>query len=192
MTTTPNYGWTLPAINADADTWGTELNSNLSSQDTQVKAISDAAAAAATTANAALVKTNNLSDIPSASTARTNLGLGTAATAAASAAGTLVALSGSATVGHFVSFNATNGTVQDSTYTTASFDAAGAASTAQAAAIAAAAASSCQRASNLSDVTSVSTSRTNLGLKNGATTTIFIQSGGSPSGGVDGDLFFIY
>lgn len=47
-------------------------------------------------------------------------------------------------------------------------------------------------ANNLDDVASASTALTNLGAKNGATTTVFIQSGGSPSGGNNGDLFFIY
>lgn len=45
---TPNYGWILPSINdpTDQDLWGGYLNSNLSSQDTIVKAISDSVAAA--------------------------------------------------------------------------------------------------------------------------------------------------
>ena len=74
------------------------------------------------------------------------------------------------------------------TASTAAFDAAGAASAAQSAAIAA----SAQRSSNLSDLSSASSARTNLGLANGAITTIYAQSGGSPSGGNNGDLFLIY
>lgn len=44
-TTTPNYGWTLPGVNdpVDANLWGTQLNNNLSSQDTTIKAISNVA-----------------------------------------------------------------------------------------------------------------------------------------------------
>lgn len=34
MTTTTHYGWTLPTVGADADVWGTELNSSLSGIDT--------------------------------------------------------------------------------------------------------------------------------------------------------------
>ena len=47
--TTPNYGWILPAVNdpTDANLWGGYLNSNLSNQDAQLKTISDAASAAA-------------------------------------------------------------------------------------------------------------------------------------------------
>jgi microcystin-dependent protein len=44
-TTTPNYGWILPGVDdpADANQWGTQLNSNITSQDTIIKSISDAA-----------------------------------------------------------------------------------------------------------------------------------------------------
>lgn len=51
-TTTPNYGWILPGVNdpTDQDLWGGYLNSNLSDQDTVIKAISVVANAAAATA----------------------------------------------------------------------------------------------------------------------------------------------
>lgn len=49
---TPNYGWILPAVNdpVDANAWGTELNGNISDQDTIVKAVSDTADNALATA----------------------------------------------------------------------------------------------------------------------------------------------
>lgn len=49
-------------------------------EDDRLDALNTAVQAAQSTASGALVKTNNLSDLGSASTARTNLGLGTAAT----------------------------------------------------------------------------------------------------------------
>lgn len=47
-------------------------------------------------------------------------------------------------------------------------------------------------ANNLSDVASVSTSLSNLGIGSNALRAITIQNGGSPSGGADGDLYYIY
>ena len=70
-TTTTNYSFTKPETGASSDTWGTKLNTNWDDLDADLATL--------------VVKTNNLSDLASAVTARTNLGLGTAATSAATA-----------------------------------------------------------------------------------------------------------
>ena len=139
-TTTTNYGWTQPEVNASTDTWGTKLNASLGDIDADLKTVADlaalaystavsaggtpagvllltggtmtghitlinsdptnanhaarksyvdgaytAASAAQSTANAAAVKSANLSDLTNAATARTNLGLGALATKATAA-----------------------------------------------------------------------------------------------------------
>lgn len=62
----------------------------------------------------ALLNINNLSDLANTTTARTNLGLGTAATKASSAAGATVAsVTGSFTATHVAVFADTSGTIQD-------------------------------------------------------------------------------
>jgi hypothetical protein len=69
---------------------------------------------------AALLTFNNLSDLTSASSARTALGLGTAAVKAASGAGgTVASVTGSFTATHLATFADTSGTIQDGgAYTT--------------------------------------------------------------------------
>lgn len=81
-TYTTNYNFTLPENAASSFTWGTKNNANWSSLDTNLKTIADAR----------LLKASNLSDLASAATARTNLGLGGAATlAVGTTAGTVAA-----------------------------------------------------------------------------------------------------
>ncbi|WP_210420169.1 hypothetical protein [Aquisphaera giovannonii] len=62
-----------------------------------------------------LIPANNLSDVSSVSTSRTNLGLGTAAVKATSdnTKSTVAAVSGSITAGHIATFADSSGTVQD-------------------------------------------------------------------------------
>lgn len=48
MPTTTNYGWTLPTVGADSDTWGTELNAAFDEADADLAAVSAVANAAVT------------------------------------------------------------------------------------------------------------------------------------------------
>jgi hypothetical protein len=41
--TTPNYGWTLPTVGADSNTWGTILNTDLGQIDTDLKGVATGA-----------------------------------------------------------------------------------------------------------------------------------------------------
>ncbi len=73
-----------------------------------------AGAAASNLGFTPLNQANNLSDLASATTARSNLGLGTAAVKAASASGgTVASVTGAFTAGHLASFADTAGTIQD-------------------------------------------------------------------------------
>ena len=65
-TTTTNYSFTKPEVGGSDDSWGTKLNANWDSIDALLKTATD-------TADAAAVKANNLSDLSSIATARTNL-----------------------------------------------------------------------------------------------------------------------
>lgn len=72
----PYYSFTLPEVGASPDTWGAKTNANWAATDTALHGLSVAAAAADTNAGTRALKSNNLSDLASVSTARTNLGLG--------------------------------------------------------------------------------------------------------------------
>lgn len=162
MGTTPNYGWTYPTVNADADTWGTKLNNMAIAIDASLKTVDNGLAAR-------LVAANNLSDLSSASTARTNLGLGTISTFTALGAANRAATINSAfTLGTFPTYTS-DGSLADSGFQSASF---------------------CKVANNLSDI-SASVARTNLGLGSIATHNVTISSS-APSGGADGDIWFQY
>jgi len=163
MGTTTNYSWVYPTVNADADAWGTILNNMAIAIDASLKTVD-------TSVSAKLAKASNLSDLASASTARTNLGLGNA-----SILGVLGGQSRAATIsptfstGHFVKYD-TDGSLIDANLNAGSF---------------------CQTANNLSDVGSASTSRTNLGLGSIATHNVTISTS-APSGGSDGDFWYVY
>jgi hypothetical protein len=55
MATTPNYGWTIPTVGGDNNTWGTELNTFLSNAGAPL-GVDQVVAAISVIANAALPK----------------------------------------------------------------------------------------------------------------------------------------
>lgn len=79
---TTNYGWAVPINQGSVDTWGLIINATLEDVDAVVFT------------NHALTakRANNLSDLASASTARTNLGLTAAATTAIGTSGATIPL----------------------------------------------------------------------------------------------------
>ncbi len=116
---------------------------------------------------------NNLSELTNVATARTTLGLGTAALSNASAGSLpLAAVTGTVVSGNLMQSSGTAGTIADS-------------GTALSALL--------TKAGNLSGLGDLPTSRTNLGLKNGATATISSGTSGSPPGTpADNDIYIQY
>jgi len=177
------------AMNATAfDAAGAAAAAQTAAEAASDPAGSAASALAAATA-AALLKANNLGDVASPAAARTNLGLGSAATtsssaydasgAAAAAQAAAIAAAEAASLqraanlsdlGNAATARTNLGLGSAATTSSSAYDAAGAAAAAQTAAIAAAEAASLQRASNLSDLGNPSVARTNLGLGSAATT----------------------
>lgn len=166
MGTTPNYAWVYPTVNASADTWGTILNDMAIAIDASLKTVDDGLAAR-------LAAANNLSDLANAGTARTNLGLGTAAVAAATRGSLSLAAVLNFTGGNlaqYVSGGGADGTIGDSGVSVGAL---------------------MVKSDNLSGLSSASTSRTNLGLGSMATHSVTISSS-APSGGSDGDIWLQY
>lgn len=70
MPNTPNYNWNMPDLQADNNTWGSELNATITAIDAKVKQIDDSDAGKVSHANA----TQNLT-LTQQENARTNVGI---------------------------------------------------------------------------------------------------------------------
>lgn len=192
--TTTNYSWSYPTYGADADTWGTTLNTTIIAIDSQMKTNADAAVQVAnnlsdvTAATARtnlglgtaavkaesyfLIAGNNLSDV-TAATARTNLGLGSAALLNGSDPDNHATLAGvgTSTTGNVVQFIDDSGSIANAGFPVSSV---------------------LLTTDNLSTVSSASAARTNLGLGSIATKALTVSTS-TPSGTPgDGDIWVQY
>lgn len=140
---TPNYNFIRPEPGGSVDTWGLKLNSNWGDVDTILHAIQQNVDAVV---DDALLRANNFSDVADPITARSNLGLGSAATQSDNR------------------YAHRGNNLSDLQSASDARTNLGLGSAAQLAATAVA-----QTANNLSDVASVSQARTNLGLGTAAT-----------------------
>jgi len=164
--TTQNYGWACPTVGADSDTWGATINATIVSIDADLKTVDDGLAAR-------LEAANNLSDLGSAATARTNLGLDISAICSTTTGGAsvpVVQVIGTVADTNITMFTNTNGSVADSGIARSDI---------------------AKNSQDLSALSSASTARTNLGLGSIATHNVTISSS-APSGGSDGDFWYVY
>jgi len=208
--TTPNYGWAYPTVNADSGTWGATLNATIVAIDAQVKANASSGASIlygngaggssnvtvgtglsfsggtlGCTVTAGVSSINGRSGPVTLST--TDIpGLGNAAemNAVQTGVGNLTVSYGSFTAGNFAAFANNLGTIQDSGYgpgniVTSVNGRHGAVTLAS---------------GDISGLGSLATSSNGNALNAGsmAARNVTIQSGGAPSGGSNGDIFFIY